>query len=110
MFNELENALTSAAPPGERATQFTDIYSIASLIVNIFIGLGFSVSTIGLAWAFIQFLMTKGDPKAIEKARDAAFWSILGIMLSLMAVAIKTIVFRSFGANANGLINEDPGF
>ena len=111
MFDDLENAINRAVTdPAERAVQFTDIYSIASLVVNIFIAGAFSISTIGLAYAFIQFMMSHGDPKAVEKARNAAFWSALGIMLALLAVAIKNVVFRGFGATANGLINEDPGF
>ncbi|OGC68202.1 hypothetical protein A2415_02810 [candidate division WWE3 bacterium RIFOXYC1_FULL_39_7] len=110
MFQDLENSINRAVPAGERVTRIDDIYSLAAFIVNIFIGAAFGISLIGLAYAFIQFMMTHGDPKAVEKARNAAFWSILGIILSLLAVAIKNVVFRGFGSTANGLINEDPGF
>ncbi len=110
MFNELANSINMAVPdPAERASQFTNITAVASFIVNIMIGAAFSISTIGLAYAFVQFLMTKGDPKMIEKARNAAFWSAIGITIALLAVAIKNVVFRAFGASGNGIINENPG-
>src|SRR5688572_30361516 len=106
MFNLLEGAIN--ASPGDKLTQFSTIYSIASVIVNTLLAVSAGMAMVTLGYAFVTFTMAKGDPKLAEKARFAAEWSMVAILLTILAVALKVSIFNAIGVS-NAAVN-DPGF
>lgn len=111
MFRDLSNIISQPViTENERLTRYTSLSSIIAIVVNFIIGVGFSLSMIGIAYAFIQFIMSQGDPKVQKVARDALAFSIIAMMISLMTVAIKTVVFRAAGVSSGNIIGNDPGF
>jgi hypothetical protein len=100
MFNDLENSLLNNAqiPDEERVGHITSFTGVVSVIVNLFIGAAFSISVIALAYGFISMAMAQGDKIALSKAKNTAVFSVVAIIVSLMAVAIKNALFNSFGA------------
>lgn len=111
MFTDLKNVLgQNAITDNERLTQFDDLTTIISVLINFFIAVGFSLSMIGIAYAFIQFIMSKGDPKVQKVARDALTFSIVAMLISLLIVGIKVAVFSAAGVVSGNIIGNDPGF
>jgi hypothetical protein len=110
MFTDLNNVLSQPViTENEKLTRFDSLSSIVSIIVNFFIATGFSLSLIGIAYAFVQFIMSQGDPKVEKVARDALTFSIVAMFISLLAVALKTILFRAAGVTSENLLNDSPG-
>ena len=98
-LNRVYQQINSTYRPNEGLGSFQ---GVATFIANLLIAVAFSVSFIALAYAFIQFLTSQGDPKAIEKAQHAALYSAAALGVSLLAVAIRSIVFKSVGAPTVG--------
>ena len=86
MFNELNkvyNSMGSSFRPQEGLGTFE---GVATAIANVLIAAAFSISFITLAYAFIQFMTSQGDPKSIEKAQHAALYSASAFGVTLLAV------------------------
>lgn len=94
-LNEVYGFMDTTLQPQTGLGTFEGVTNAAA---NLLIALAFSISFITLAYAFIQFMMAQGDPKAIEKAQHAAMYSVAAFLVSLLAVAIKIIVYKALGA------------
>lgn len=106
MFDLLNGVVSGA--PDQPAGQISTIYGLGSIIVNTLLAVAFSMSTITLAYGFIQMTLAKGDPKLAEKARFAIEWSLIAIILTILAVGLKVAIFSAIGVQ-NASVN-DPGF
>ena len=95
MFDDLKNALSGVSAPV--AHQFTQISNIIAAVANILVAAGISVSFIGLAYAFVQFIMSQGDKMGIDQAKRAATWSTVALLISILVAVIKGVVFQAFG-------------
>ena len=67
-------------------------------VVNLMIGVGVSIAIIAIAYAFLQYTTSAGDPDKISKAGRALIWAVIAAFVSLAAVAIKTGFFGALGA------------
>ncbi len=97
MFKELENTLNEVDPTYRSNAGFGTIDGLANGFANLMIGAGVSIAMIALVYAFILFMMSEGDPKNIQKAKNAALWSTVSLAVSLLAVAIKSALFSTVG-------------
>ncbi len=76
-------------------------------LVNLAMGIGISLSVIFIGLAGIRFIMSNGDPKAVDQARHALVYAILGLVLSIAAVAVRTILLSTLtGASSPVLPGE----
>ena len=106
IFNHIfHNPLSN--PVGDQYTTFSQFLGIA---LNIAIGTSFSVSVIAIIMSGIQFIMSQGDPKAIDTARRYLTWSVVAVILSISALTIKVIILGLLGSQEGGLLNATPGF
>ena len=59
--------------------------------------IAFWVSFVMLAYSFILFITSTGDPKRIEKPKSAITWSVLGLILAVLLQSIKAIILTTLG-------------
>ena len=100
MFTELENTINSitGGPSSDQAVpQIGSILSIAVIISNFFRIVGMGLAVVAMAYSFIMFASSTGDPDKIEKAQQGLLWSGVGIFVTLIAWVIKGILLRKFG-------------
>ncbi|MBT6401163.1 hypothetical protein HN803_05845 [candidate division WWE3 bacterium] len=67
--------------------------------VNIFLGIALSVSLIGIMFAGVKIIWSKGDPKAVETGRAYLNYSIRALLFSFAAIALEQIIRNTFGAD-----------
>lgn len=63
--------------------------------------IAFGVSFVMLAYSFILFITSTGDPKRVEKPKSAITWSVLGLILAALLQGIKVIVLKALGYDPN---------
>jgi hypothetical protein len=76
--------------PGALAFSISRFFSFALAIVGI---LGF----LYLLFAGFQYLMSKGDPKALAAAQARLTYTIIGLIIVFLAYAITNYVISLFG-------------
>ena len=80
-----------------------DVFGVA---MNVIMGVAVSLAVIFLGLGGIKYITAQGDAKAAEEARTMLTNAIIGLVISLGALAIKTIVLTSIlGAN----LPDEPG-
>lgn len=96
MFNLLNNTIANSGitePPYEGSR----IAWIISTVVSTVSVIAFGVSFVMLAYSFILFITSSGDPKRIEKPKSAVTWSIIGLILATLLQGIKAILLDTLG-------------
>lgn len=66
---------------------------LAIVFANVFLIIGAGLSTIGLAYSFVLYLTSGGDPKAVQRAQRALFWSLVAMLVSAIAWGVKAVLF-----------------
>ena len=77
--------------------EIIDFQTLLGLGVNVILGVLFVVATGGIIYSGIQFIMSKGNPKAFETAKTSLVYSLVGLVLGVGAFAIKEIIYTSLG-------------
>ena len=92
-------------------TPLTDVNSIAdalAIILNIVVGIGIALVVIFLVFGGIQYVMSKGDPKAAATAQQAITNAIIGFVIIVGALTIKIIVGNIIGGGNVTIENVTP--
>lgn len=67
---------------------------IASIVVYLSV-LGAAISVLIIVIAGIQFIIASGEPTKIAKARSAILYAVVGLIVTLSAGVIASVVARS---------------
>jgi len=94
-FDQLNSIMNSFAP--DNPARFTGVGSFVSLLANVFIVIAVGLSIVALAFGFIQMATSTGDIKNAERAQRTLLWGAIGIVISLLAYALKTVLFNAAG-------------
>ena len=99
MFEVLDKILTESniEDPVKVTGGVTRIGWMISVGVNVVTYIAFGVSFVMLAYAFIQFIISTGDPKKLAVPKSAVTWSIMGLILALALQGIKAIILSTLG-------------
>jgi hypothetical protein len=57
--------------------------------------IGLAAAALFLAWAGFLYMTAGGSPRRMESAKDAAFASIGGLAIVLLAKAISTLIYNA---------------
>ncbi|GIW69301.1 MAG: hypothetical protein KatS3mg101_0048 [Patescibacteria group bacterium] len=95
-FEWLNNTVEGVGGVLEPATNMS-IVGAATRIANIAIILSFGLATISLAYAFVLYVYSRGDPKAVHRASQALLWAVIALIVSIAAWGIKTLFFGLLG-------------
>ena len=79
--------------------------------MNVIMGVAVSLSVIFLGLGGIKYITAAGDAKAAEEARSWLTNAVIGLVITLGALAVKTIVLGSIlNADTSALNNGDLTF
>lgn len=86
---------------------------IFSQIINIMLFLVGVLSVIMLIWGGLRYVISRGDSKAVEAAKNTILYAIVGLIVAIMAYAIVRFVVTSFtgggfGGNGGGTNGVAP--
>jgi hypothetical protein len=94
-------SISDLTDPGEAS--YDSVGDFVHRFVNLSVGVGVGLSVIGLIVAGIQFVVSKGDPRGVEKARNALTYAAIAAILSVSVFAVKGLIDGLVGG---GLPNE----
>ncbi|NMB69588.1 hypothetical protein GYA27_00070 [candidate division WWE3 bacterium] len=98
MFDILDQ-IVDEAPPEAQATNINSVGAMSAILINVMLGVSFSVSLIMLAFGAFRYVVSSGDPKLIEKSYHTMFWSLIALIMTVLAVAIKNVVTAAMGVD-----------
>jgi hypothetical protein len=75
--------------------QFNSLADVFGVIMNVILGVAVSLSVIFLGLGGIKYITARGDAKAAEEARTWLTNAVIGLVIALGALAVKTIVLDS---------------
>jgi hypothetical protein len=73
--------------------------SLGTIASRLYLILIIPIGTVGFLFFLVsgyQFLMSKGDPKALEAAKARLTYAVLGLIIIFMAGAITNLIFNRF--------------
>jgi uncharacterized membrane protein YidH (DUF202 family) len=107
-FDLLNDVFSSSLVP---QSNFTSIGGFAYAVLNIIIGIGFSIAVIAVAYSGFMFANSSGDPKTQKKAYDTFLYGAIAMALVIGAVAVRLLISRGiFGITTEIIVNTAPPF
>jgi cytochrome bd-type quinol oxidase subunit 2 len=86
---------------------FTNLAQIFNVLINIVLGAGVALTIIFLILGGIQYIMSKGDQKAAQTARDWLTNAVIGFIVVIGAFTIRVILKTMLGVqNETGNIGD----
>ena len=96
MFDALNTAIgyakLPAVPVGDNPVAW-----VSGLVINLLIGVGFTVSFLTIAWSGISYINSGGEPKAVQKSWDTFLWGTFAAIICIAVLALKLMLFRLLG-------------
>lgn len=89
--------------------RFGTVGGIAAIIVNLVIGVGFSVGLLAISYSFVMYVLSGGNPDKTKKAWNAFLYGVIGTAIAIGVFALKNIVVGAFGVSSTD-IEGMPGF
>lgn len=110
MYNNYLEGVLNVAPDVSRIQSEHGVGQLFGIALNVAVGVGVSVSVIYIILAGIRFMMSQGDPKATEQAKQALTYSIYAFILSTAVFAVKALIFNILGVTSPDLTGGTPTF
>jgi hypothetical protein len=66
-------------------------------VLQIVFGLAASISLLVIVIAGFRYIVAHGDPDGVSRAKKAILYAIIGLLVSLAAFSIVTLVLRNIG-------------
>jgi len=83
----------------------SDLRGLFTFITNVTIIIGVSLVVVFLILAGIQYITARGDVKQADAARQALTNAIIGFIVVIAAITIRTVVLKLVGLDA-GVIDD----
>jgi hypothetical protein len=84
-------------PFGGRFDTLANVFGVA---LNVIMGVAVSLAVVFLGLGGIKYITSKGDAKAAEEARTWLTNAIIGLVIALGALAVKSILFGILGISS----------
>lgn len=105
----LENvyAVQSAVPvslvnPLPNVTSLADIFG---MVINLIIGVGWALVFVMLALGFVQYVMSRGEAKATDSARQWLTFAVIGGVGLFLVTVLKNILPQLIGGTSTPVAN-----
>ncbi|MBD3365839.1 hypothetical protein GF360_00680 [candidate division WWE3 bacterium] len=90
---------------------YNSVGEFFGVAINLFMGVGISLSIIFIGLAGIRFVTAGGNPDNMERARHSLTYAIVALVLSVGAIALKYIIVNSIlGVSGGDLEGAVPTF
>ena len=87
MYQVLSDSYMNPPPAG-----LNEIEQVFSNVISVIVGLGFIALLVMLVWAGFKYLMSGGEPKAVQAAHQTVTWALLGIVFMAIAWLILQLI------------------
>ncbi|MBI2020444.1 hypothetical protein HYS94_03395 [Candidatus Daviesbacteria bacterium] len=104
--------------PGPSPAGLVEIEQVFTSIISVVVGLAFVAMLAFLVWAGIKYLISGGEPKAIQAAHQTVTWALLGALFLAIAwiilqliqafTGIEVTVFNIFALCGDPNAKADP--
>lgn len=82
-------AIAKYGPCPAGLDQFEQVFSN---VISVVVGLGFVALLTLLIWAGIKYLISGGEPKAIQSAHQTITWALLGVVFMAVAWIVLQLI------------------
>lgn len=111
MAASLESGIEQSRPDGVPTDLFTSISGnggIFSQVINTMLFLVGMLSVVMLIYGGLRYVISRGDSKAVEAAKNTILYAIVGLIVAILAYAIVRFVVGQFigggsGTGTNGI-------
>lgn len=79
-----------------RINGVNDIWLIVAAVINMLLYLASIVAIGVIIWAGMQFILSKGEPDKVKKARDTIWNGLVGLAIAISATAAVTFFASRF--------------
>ena len=83
---------------------------VFGFIINVIVGVGWALVFIMLALGFIQYVMSQGESKTADKARQWLTYAVIGALGLFFLTAIRVIIPGLLGSNNSISVNGVTNF
>lgn len=98
MFNDLTNVVNNSGIVGGSALAGdSSVGGAVQIAANVLVIIAASAAALAFAYSFVKFIMSQGDPKAVQEARDSVTWSVIALIVAAAAYSIKIIITNLIG-------------
>ena len=94
-----DNPIGTAAGCTKNDSQPTDLTKSIQDITNVLLFVVGAVSVIMIIYGGIQYVTSSGDSSKVQNAKNTILYSIVGIVVAILAYAITNFVVSSFISN-----------
>ncbi len=101
MLDLLKQSIVSVDHDYSNVGGVASISDMFAIIINVLLGVTFAISLVGIAYAFVQYIVSMGDKDAIKNAQKALTWSVIAMLVSFLAVILKTAFFKLIGTGSD---------
>lgn len=84
-----------------RTSQFCNVNSAIITVINIILGIVALVAVLMIVIGGFKYIISRGDAKAVESATKTITWAVVGLVVTVMAYAIVTIVSNTINTDSN---------
>lgn len=109
MYDVLKKSMGGVREGFKWVNHVNSITDMVNIAVNLLLGLTFAGSIVGLAYSFIQFILSKGEKDALSKAKTGLTWSVIVLVISFFVIIFKRLLFGAIGVNSD-INNENQEF
>ena len=85
-----DTSKTCTRPPGSQ-----DLTSTIRTIINVMLFIIGILSVIMIVWGGISYVISRGDPDKVKNAKNTIVYSIVGLIVAILAFAIVQWVFSA---------------
>lgn len=85
--------------------RFASLSQVFGVLINVVLGVGVALTVVYLILGGIKYMMSQGDQKATQTAREWLTNAIIGFIVVIGAFVIKTVVSNVLGG-ATVVISE----
>lgn len=104
------NEIGSQISPEFAGPQYDTASDLSAIAINFVIGIGFSFGFVSLAYGFILYILSKGDPKQTQRAFNAALYGAIASFAALGLVFARGQVLNALGVTEVGILQPLPDF
>lgn len=103
MFDVAESLVIKTYPTTAPLT----IVGLLNMGINILVGFAFALSIISAAWGCYLYIMSRGDPKAVQQAWNSIVYAGFGALFAFGTIALRFIIPRAVGVSDPTVLNAD---
>ena len=90
-------ALAAFSSPQEPGGSFSDFGTVFGKVLSLIWPIVAGLAAIMIVAAGIIFITANGDPEKIQMARSALIWSVIGLVVAILAWSIPRIISTVIG-------------